>query len=120
MIDFAFFGCWDAPGHYMWAEGKRKVDDCKREMLPRGEDLDGSHLFLPYPENVGEGRCTYLPALNVTAFSWWNRVFDTRGAVNSHIIVRGDVGPQTCWNVLQYRFKELAAHHKKPIIGRTY
>jgi hypothetical protein len=119
-VDFAFFGCWDEAGHYMRTPDKQMVHDCVRVGIPRPEDLDGSRLFLPHPENVGEGRITYLPALNVTVLSWWNRIIDTRPGVNSHVICRGGQGIQTMWNVFASRFPDLAALHTKPIVGRTY
>jgi hypothetical protein len=119
-IDFAFFGCWDQSGHYMFLPDKSQVRDCERGGIPTEAQLDGSRLFLPYPERVGEGRVTYLPALNVTVMSWWNRVFDERGAVNSHVICRGDQRVSTMWNVFVSRFPDLAKHHTKPIIAITY
>ena len=64
-------------------------------------------------------RC-YLPALNLTVLSWWNRVFDSRGAVNSHILLRNEMRLDLVWAVFKYKFADLAGHHEKPIVGRTY
>lgn len=120
MIDFAFFGCRGGAGHFMTAPDGSSINDCDREGIPTPEDLDASRLFLPYPEKVGEGRITYLPALNVTVMSWWNRVIDERSCVNSHILCRGEVSIGTMWNVFTYRFPDVAKLHQKPIIARTY
>lgn len=119
-IDYAFFGCWGGVGHFLFDKGKNTIHDPEREKLPRDSDLDGSRLFLPYPEQVGFGRCTYLPALNVTVLSWWNRVIDERGAVNSHVIVRGNYETGTMWNIFLHQFPEVAKLHTKPIIAVTY
>lgn len=88
--------------------------------LPTPEQLDGSPLFLPYPENPGEGRLTYLPALNLSLLSWWNRVLDTRGAVNSHLMVRREMQLDTMWMIFIHKYATLAGLHTKPIVGRTY
>jgi hypothetical protein len=120
MIDIAFFGCWGGAGHFMRTPDRQTVHDCERAGIPKDSDLDGSRLFLPYPENPGEGRLTYLPALNVTVLSWWNRVIDTRPAVNSHLIVRQETRLDTMWAIFVHKFPDLAALHTKPIVGRTY
>jgi hypothetical protein len=88
--------------------------------MPLPHDLDGSRLLLPYPERVGEGRRTFLPALNVTVVSWWNRVFDERGAVNSHIIQRGRVDFDVMWRIFNLQFPDLAKAHTRPDIAEAY
>lgn len=119
-IDFAFFGCWLRAGHSYFEQGGISIDNPQSRGLPDDHNMDASSLLLPYPEREGYGACTYLPHLNLTILSWWNRVFDTRGRVNSHVLVRSEVSPTTCWNVLNYRFKEIASHHTKPIIQVRY
>lgn len=120
MISFAFFGCWKKSGHYFFAEGGTSIFNPESEGLPADRHMDGSRLLLPYPEKPGYGAKTYISALDLTILSWWNRVYDTRGAVNSHVLARGDFGPTTMWNIFQYRFKEIAVDHTKPIIEVRY
>lgn len=118
----AFFGCWGALGHYMFDKDKRHVTDmdCVQFGFPTNVQLDGSRLFLPYPEIPDHGRLTYLSALNITVLSWWNRVYDTRSAVNSHFMYQGNQSVATMWYCFGHFNTELRAAHKKPYIGVTY
>lgn len=116
-LDTAFFGCWNQAGHYLRDEKGTLIYNAHLVGLPKPEDLDGSHLFLPYPEVIGHGHLTYLPALDLSVMSWWNRVFDTRGKVNSHIMVRGHIeSAGTMWRVFVNRYPEVARNHEVPII----
>ena len=116
-VDFAFFGCWREAGHFLWGEGKKNITDPEAVGLIKPEDLDGSRLFLPYPELIDTGCLTHLPALDLMVMSWWNRSYDSRGGVNSHLLVRGSgLSAATMWRVFVYRFKEVAEHHRKPLI----
>lgn len=118
----AFYGCWGGAGHFMYRPNKANIRDieCEKLGFPKDSQLDGSRLFLPYPEIPDHGRLTYLPALNLTILSWWNRVFDTRGAVNSHFMYRGEMSVTNMWHCFEHFNHDLWAAHKKPFIGVTY
>lgn len=118
MIQIAFFGCWGKAGHFLFDKDGNHIRGSACG-LPE-EQLDGSPLLLPHPEVPGAGQCTYLPAWDVTVLSWWNRVFDTRSAVNSHVLCRGHVEPSTMWAIFQHNFPKVAAHHTKPVIKVVY
>lgn len=106
LVIAAFFGCRMGSGHHMYFSDGSSTDDVTLERMgyPAPHQLDGSRLFLPYPEEVNHGRRTYLSALNLTVLSWWNRVWDTRPAVNSHFIYPGDQSVATMWHVFEHTF----------------
>lgn len=118
----AFFGCWGQAGHYMFAPDKSHIRDldCDRFGFPKPHELDGSRIFLPYPEIRDHGRLTYLSAPNLSVLSWWNGLYDTRGAVNSHFMYPGNHPIPVMWHCFGHYFPDLQKAHKKPFIGVTY
>lgn len=113
----AYFGCWDGPGHFLRMPGKYDPLHSQRDVLPTTAHLDGSILFLPRPEKVGIGAITYLPAPHLTILAWWGSPFDTRGAVNSAVIVSGHVQSlDAIWASFEKHFPELAAKLSRPEI----
>lgn len=113
----AYFGCWNESGHYLRMAGRRRLTRSEERLLPRPEHLDGSILFLPRPEKVGIGAITYLPAPNLTVLAWWGNPFDTRGAVNSAVIVSGHVRSlDAIWGSFKKHFPELAENLSRPEI----
>lgn len=118
-----FYGCWGEPGHYLFTKSKRTVhrSECEKWEYPFDSELDCSRLLLPYPEAVGHGQRTYLPALHVTILSWWSAgVFDTRGKVNSHFLFKGRNGTELMWDAFCHNFPDLAKHHQQPKIIERY
>lgn len=119
-----FFGCWGNAGHYLFYPDKTHPRE--EEALARGfpvHHLDGSTVFLPHPEIKGHGRLTYLPAPDIHILSWWNSVYDTRGAVNSHFMYKATSGNLSIWNAWHafcHFFPDIAKDHTKPIIAVTY
>jgi hypothetical protein len=113
-----FFGCWDEAGHYLKFWDRRTVRDfdADRMMVPHAGVLDGSFLFLPRPEKVGNGALTYLPATNRTILAWWGSPWDGRGAVNSAIIVSGKATSEECWRRFMAAFPDLARRLTRPLI----
>ena len=113
-----YFGCWDRPGHFLWNQNKQWVSDrdIERLLLPTAGTLDGSRLFLPYPEKVGAGAVTYLPAPDRTVLAWWGlNLWDQRGAVNSAIITNGNLDQTEMWQRFAGYFPELAEKLTRPV-----
>ncbi len=113
-----YFGCWDRPGHFLWAPDKRYLSDSdiRRLSLPTAAALDGSRLFLPRPEKKGTGTRTYLPAPHLTILAWWGNPWDSRGAVNSAIIAEGKLSATGIWRVFTRYFPELSAQLAVPLV----
>jgi hypothetical protein len=111
-----YWGCWGAPGHFLYAPGKQTVHDfeCERLRVPRDYMLDASWLFLPQPELVGRGARTYLPACDRTILAWWGSPWDLRGKVNAAVIVDGVHSADVCWERFRRYFPELAAQLTRP------
>lgn len=124
-IKALFFGCWGEAGHFLRTPSKTTPrEEWVREAgFPPDHWLDGSRLFLPYPENVGEGRITYLAGSGIYVMSWWGSPWDNRGAVNNHFMYKttqSGISPFNMWHSFNHFFPDLAKHHQKPIIGTTY
>jgi len=114
----AYFGCWGEAGHYLWAPGKQRLWD--RNEWPRDYHLDGGILFLPLPERAGYGAITFLPVPGITVLAWWGSPWDKRRAVNSAVMVRGNVPAlDAIWAAFAKSFPELAAQLQKPVLLET-
>jgi len=114
----AYFGCWGDTGHYLWMPGKHRPSRPEEESLPRAGALDGSIMFLPQPEQVGTGAITYLPAPNLTVLAWWGNPWDKRGAVNSAVIVTGNVPRlEVLWGAFEKAFPDLASQLERPVLS---
>lgn len=87
------FGCRGKAGHYLTKPNRDSVRDFETEKLgiPAAHSYDCSPAFLPYPESVGVGCLTYLPANHRTILAWWDRTYDKRGRCNMAVIASG------CW-----------------------
>ncbi len=110
-----YFGCWEEPGHHFWASSGRLVSNREQALLPRSHHLDGTELFLPSPEREGQGALTYLPALDLTVLAWWGgNPWDSRGAVNQAVMVRGNHDADSVWQVFCAEFPVLSAQLKRP------
>lgn len=110
-----YFGCWGGPGHFVFDRHKSTV----RQLPPmalRGEDLDGSRVFLPSQEAPGYGRLTYLIRDGdcVTVLAWWDRTFDKRGACNAAIQCSGWETFDCLWDRFSRVYPSLAQQITKP------
>ena len=106
-----YWGCWDRAGHFLWTPGHNYVReglDDRHLLVPRASQLDGSYIFLPRPEQPGDGALTYLPATDRTVLAWWGNPWDTRGAVNSAVISSGWYKAEELWARFATRFPTLA------------
>jgi len=104
----AYFGCWQKPGHYLWGSPGVTLHDQEvdRLKIPKNYHLDASVLFLPYPEKVGQGCLTYLPAPNRTILAWWGSPFDNRGKVNCAVIIEGKKTADEIWSAFKTSFPD--------------
>lgn len=135
--DVFFFGCWDEAGHFLWGQDGRHIREWETKKLgiPDAPDLDTSKFLLPagkdgFRPDLYEGVLTYLPAMKVTILAWWGsggsdgKAWDSRGDVNSMIIVKGCVALSSdVWRLFKERFPELEAKLTawKPIVTKeTY
>lgn len=112
-----YFGCWDKPGHYLYAPtGYTLQYDGVPTLALRGEDLDGSRLFLPWPEIPGQGQLTHvIRGLEcVTVLAWWDRTFDQRGRCNAAIQCDGWELADRLWVRFSAVYSALAQKLKKP------
>lgn len=96
-----YFGCWGEAGHFVFDQHKHTLS-ARRGLPPmalRAEELDGSRVFLPWPEVPGRGRMSYLIRENscTTVMAWWDRTFDKRGACCAAIQCDGWEQPKQLW-----------------------
>ncbi len=118
-ITVVFFGCWGAPGHFLWLPNMNTLDqhECDRLLIPAAAKLDATTLFLPHPEKIGTGAITYLPAPNLTVLAWWgNNPWDERGKVNNAVITNGDTGETVIWQLFARYFSVLEKQLERPVI----
>lgn len=119
MAEVYYFGCKDRAGHHLHASSGRSVSyhDAPRLRVPCM--MDGDAAFLPYPEKIGEGALTYLPANDLTILAWWGNPWDSRPGVNNSVMVRGRHDLDAVWSVFEQTFHDLAPKLKKPNVNRT-
>lgn len=114
-----YWGCWDGAGHYLWFPSRRTIQnryEAQALKVPHDHNLDGTAIFLPFPERLGKGALTYLPANDRTVYAWWgNNPWDRRPGVNSAIITEGNVSTEECWERLQQQFPLLTRNLNSPI-----
>lgn len=110
-----YFGPWGEPGHFVFDRNRHTVQNMP-PMALRAEDLDGSRVFLPWPEAPGNGRITYLirEGQCVTVLAWWDRTFDKRGACNAAIQCDGWEDPDYLWDRFSRVYESLAKQLTKP------
>lgn len=114
---FLYFGCWDEPGHYLFNVYRKKVADSELSRFAmRPEQLDGSKIFLPYPEVPGDGRLTHLvrDGACITVLAWWDRTFDKRSACCAAVQCDGWETFDALWERFSHGFKPLAEQVSKP------
>jgi hypothetical protein len=119
MGEVYFFGCLGQAGHYLHrARHWRTLDhhEAKQMRVPSDHALDGSAIFLPFPELKGNGALTYLPANDLTVLAWWGSPWDGRGAVNSAILVRGRHDVDAVWQAFEKAFPEFAPKMPRPTV----
>jgi hypothetical protein len=89
MIDDAYyFGCWQEPGHYLFAPGGRNAERHIPDDFPVSVHiLDGGLLPPKLPEV--EGRASLAHINGWTILSFWDRSIDKRGKCNSSFLFRG-------------------------------
>jgi hypothetical protein len=91
--------------------------------VPAAATLDGTPIFLPYPERAGNGALTYLPANDRSILAWWGgSPWDSRPGVNSAIIVAGRASVAEIWARFVTAFPQLAADLGSPpsnVLGDT-
>lgn len=87
-------------------------------MIPRDHNLDGTPIFLPFPERVGEGALTYLPGTDRTVLAWWGSPFDSRGKVNNTIICAGRLSAGEVWLAFGSAFPALVMKLTFPSVVR--
>jgi hypothetical protein len=115
MNNIFYWGCWKRAGHFLFYPGGQHVRDfeCERLSIPSPYQLDGTVLFLPQPEKVGDGALTYLPGPNCTILAWWGSPWDKRGKSNSAIIIKGHITTDI-WDQFNERFPEIAPDIPRP------
>lgn len=115
-----YWGCWGAPGHYLWNRNKGNAQDPVPFGFADGT-LDGSRIFLPHPEVVGQGRLTrvFVNDECVTVLAWWDRTFDKRPACNSAIICSGWESADELWARFGRVYPALAAQLKMPTLSNS-
>jgi len=116
-----YFGCWGGPGHFLYDRNKRTIYDPAAECgeaAVRGEDLDGSRVFLPWPEVPGHGRLTHIIRNGdaVTVLAWWDRTFDSRPACCAAIQSDGWDDADYLWLRFSHVYAPLAVLLKLPEI----
>lgn len=116
-----FFGCRDQAGHYLTAPNGQGVRDFEADNLniPRAAELDGSVIFLPFPEIIGRGALTYLPANDRTVLAWWGSPWDSRGKVNNALIGAGYMTADALWQHAAQQMPSLMARLAMPTIMRA-
>jgi len=104
----AYFGCWKGAGHFLFSSGWQSLRDfnATQMRIPLPQYLDGTGLFLPTKERVGDACITYLPAPHRTVLAWWGSPFDTRGAVNCAVITDGDRSMGEVWEAFKDSFPD--------------
>lgn len=114
-----YFGCWGGPGHFIYDRNQRSIDTPPGALPP--EALDGSRVFLPYPEKVGHGQLTRLIRGDdcVTVLAWWDRTFDKRGACNAAIQCNGWETADPLWERFSRVYETLAKQLTKPQLAQT-
>jgi hypothetical protein len=84
--------------------------------VPYVHDLDGTALFLPFPERRGKWALTYLPANDRTILAWWGlNPWDVRPGVNAAIITEGKCTAEECWGRLKEYFPNLVRNIDNPL-----
>lgn len=117
-----YFGPWGEPGHFVFDRNRRSVySEQMPPMALRAEELDGSRVFLPWPEVPGQGQLTYLIRRGqcVTVLAWWDRTFDKRGACNAAIQCDGWETPDFLWDRFTRVYEPLAKQLTKPRLAPT-
>lgn len=114
MSEVYYFGCKDRAGHYLHDSSLRLVRDPRKLRIPSEHDLDGGPMFLPHPEKKGSGALTYLPACDITVLAWWGNPWDSRGAVNTAVLVRGKHDAEAVWTAFTKECPYLAAKLERP------
>ena len=114
MADVYFFGCNEQSGHYLHP---RRYEDNNPHIQQLENQLDGNLLVLPWPEKRGTGALTYLPVLGMTCLSWWGSPWDTRGAVNNSVLVRGQCTADEVWAAFEKAFPRLAPQLQRPTLA---
>jgi hypothetical protein len=120
------FGCRGKAGHHLTRPNRQEVRDFEAEKLgiPKASGYDCNPAFLPYPEKVGSGCLTYLPANHRTILAWWDRTYDARGRCNMAVIASGcwiadgDDPAGLLWAAFVQAFPDLAGL-KKPDLVRA-
>lgn len=116
-----YFGCWNEPGHFLFKPDRttlRRYDPiAPYVLLP--EDLDGSRVFLPQPEEVGRGQLNHLIRNGecVTVLAWWDRTFDHRGKCNAALQTDGWDTADGIWTRFGIVYESLAKQLSKPRIA---
>lgn len=117
----AHFGCRGKPGHHLTLPNGRSVRDFEADklLIPRENSYDGAPTFLPFPEKVGIGALTYLPANNRTILAWWDRTFDGRPGCNMALIGDGYGTAQSLWDQFNEAMPMVAKELKMPEIVKA-
>lgn len=112
-----YFGCWGGAGHYLWTRDQQHYHKPEYPILPV-ESLDGSQVFLPQVEVVGNGRLTHIIRGEeaVTVLAWWDRTFDQRGKCNAAVQCDGWDTVDGLWRRFSIVFEPLAKQLARPTI----
>lgn len=121
MSEVYYFGCQNQAGHHLRDRTGRSIGDhdSVRLRIPRDFDLDGGPLFLPFPERKGQGAITYLPACDITVLAWWGNPWDSRGAVNTAVLMRGKHDYDSVWRAFEEAFPSLAPKLPRPQLSSS-
>lgn len=136
-----FFGCWNRPGHHLFAPGGRSADwkfedrvvfysgriHLDGTLAPR-RDHDGAIVFQSMGKTDDErrriksrsGECPqgqflrHLLDNGYTAIQWWDRCQgDGRGACNSTLLLEGERTTEECLAALREHFPHVVENLKR-------
>lgn len=119
-----YFGCWDAPGHYLHDRSGRHLWNKLPSDFPSSSWMplmDGGLLKNGRIEDVPTGHvywtCGGAKAFWY-AFYWWDRSVDRRGACNSGFYVRGFgwPGAQAPFDYACEQFPSVVARQRHPLV----
>lgn len=122
MAEVYYFGCNERAGHHLHRAGHwRTIDyhEAQTMRVPSAEAMDGGAIFLPYPEQRGLGALTYLPANDLTVLAWWGSPWDSRGAVNTAVMVRGQHDVDAVWAAFEQAFPLIAPKLSRPEVASS-
>ena len=101
-----YFGCINAPGHYLWiSRGDRYLPNMVG-WVPWGNEMDSG--LAPQGTMEEQGHAAIHHKKGWTLVSWWDRTVDTRSKCNSAIMAEGNHGFEQIKILLKEYWPEVA------------